>query len=134
MHTCHARLHAVDPLADGFNLTDGRVSFDIPCNNEIKSRNTYIVVLMGDSGNKSGNFTIHREIDHCPNLKPKKPKTAGASGGSNSTALPASTSAAGASTGATTTVAGGAPAQSPAPVQEEAPATDDTSSDSTEQA
>lgn len=66
---------AVDPLADGFNLTDGKVTVDIPCNNEIKSRNTYIVVLMGDSGNKSNNFTIHREIEYCPNLKRKKGST-----------------------------------------------------------
>ncbi|KAK9898955.1 hypothetical protein P389DRAFT_178261 [Cystobasidium minutum MCA 4210] len=120
----------LNPLADGFNLTDGRVTFDIPCNNEIKSRNTYVVVLMGDSGNKSGNFTIHREIDYCPNLKPKKPKT---STSNTATIAAASGTAASSSTGA----GSGAAAASPASASSDPPSQDvgeDAAADSSEQA
>ncbi|KAI0313935.1 hypothetical protein OF83DRAFT_1175205 [Amylostereum chailletii] len=43
------------PLASGFKLKDGQVNYTIP---EVQDRNTYFVVLMGDSGNKSPEFSI----------------------------------------------------------------------------
>ncbi|KZT27405.1 hypothetical protein NEOLEDRAFT_1026610, partial [Neolentinus lepideus HHB14362 ss-1] len=43
------------PLASGFNLTDGKVSFTVP---DVPTRSSYIVVLFGDSGNASPEFTI----------------------------------------------------------------------------
>ncbi|KDQ62596.1 hypothetical protein JAAARDRAFT_189894 [Jaapia argillacea MUCL 33604] len=44
------------PLASGFNLTDGKVQITVP---NVPPRSTYIVVLMGDSGNASPQFTIN---------------------------------------------------------------------------
>ncbi|EPQ50989.1 hypothetical protein GLOTRDRAFT_112513 [Gloeophyllum trabeum ATCC 11539] len=44
------------PLASGFNLTDGKVQITVP---DVPARSTYIVVLMGDSGNASPQFTIN---------------------------------------------------------------------------
>ncbi|KIJ31524.1 hypothetical protein M422DRAFT_121206, partial [Sphaerobolus stellatus SS14] len=44
-----------DPLARGFPLTTGSVVIVVP---NVPSRNTYIVVLIGDSGNISGEFHI----------------------------------------------------------------------------
>ncbi|KAI0830543.1 hypothetical protein BC628DRAFT_1313000 [Trametes gibbosa] len=44
-----------DPLADGFNLTQGHVMVRVP---DVTASNEYIVVLFGDSGNKSPQFTI----------------------------------------------------------------------------
>ncbi|KAJ7133010.1 hypothetical protein C8R46DRAFT_945182 [Mycena filopes] len=43
------------PLAQGFNITDGSVKIHVP---DVLPRDNYIVVLMGDSGNKSPTFTI----------------------------------------------------------------------------
>jgi len=43
------------PLANGFPLSQGKVSFEVP---NVKPRNNYIVVLMGDSGNASQKFKI----------------------------------------------------------------------------
>ncbi|KAF9644283.1 hypothetical protein BDM02DRAFT_3077858, partial [Thelephora ganbajun] len=43
------------PLAYGFPLIDGCVSVQVP---DVKPRDTYIVVLMGNSGNASPEFTI----------------------------------------------------------------------------
>jgi hypothetical protein len=42
------------------------VTFDVPCDKKIKSRTSYIVVLMGDSGNKSAQFAIERDASLCP--------------------------------------------------------------------
>ncbi|CAD6577392.1 MAG: hypothetical protein CYPHOPRED_000232 [Cyphobasidiales sp. Tagirdzhanova-0007] len=78
------------PLSTGFDLTAGTVTFDIPCDTNIKSRATYILVLMGDSGNKGAEFTIHRNATACPNFQPKKPKTSTAS--PTATVIPASDS------------------------------------------
>ncbi|KIJ26652.1 hypothetical protein M422DRAFT_191965 [Sphaerobolus stellatus SS14] len=44
-----------DPLARGFPLTAGSVAIVVP---NVPSRNTYIVVLIGGSGNISGEFHI----------------------------------------------------------------------------
>ncbi|TFK52278.1 hypothetical protein OE88DRAFT_1657453 [Heliocybe sulcata] len=49
-------LNLDSPLASGFNLTDGKVSFTVP---DVPTRSTYIVVLFGDSGNASPEFTIN---------------------------------------------------------------------------
>jgi len=43
------------PLATGFNLTDAQVQFTVP---SVTTRNNYIVVVLGDSGNASPQFTI----------------------------------------------------------------------------
>ncbi|RPD57049.1 hypothetical protein L227DRAFT_578239 [Lentinus tigrinus ALCF2SS1-6] len=43
------------PLAEGFNLTQGHVKVKVP---DVKPSNHYIVVLFGDSGNWSPQFTI----------------------------------------------------------------------------
>lgn len=45
------------PLADGFRLDKGKVSFQVP---HVKSNSNYILVLMGDSGNASPKFTIKK--------------------------------------------------------------------------
>ncbi|KAH8110484.1 hypothetical protein DFH11DRAFT_1880544 [Phellopilus nigrolimitatus] len=44
-----------DPLASGFNLTDGHVEITVP---DIAPDSDYELVLFGDSGNFSPNFTI----------------------------------------------------------------------------
>ncbi|CAO1618397.1 unnamed protein product [Sympodiomycopsis kandeliae] len=49
-------LNVEHPLADGFKLKDGYVDFTLP--SDIPTKSTYFVVLMGDSGNKSEEFTI----------------------------------------------------------------------------
>ncbi|KAI0044103.1 hypothetical protein FA95DRAFT_1562597 [Auriscalpium vulgare] len=43
------------PLADGFKLVDGSVSFNVP---DVAPKTNYIVVLFGDSGNASPQFSI----------------------------------------------------------------------------
>ncbi|KIY68334.1 hypothetical protein CYLTODRAFT_395607 [Cylindrobasidium torrendii FP15055 ss-10] len=43
------------PLAKGFELSDGQVNITIPM---VDSRNDYIIVLFGDSGNASPKFAI----------------------------------------------------------------------------
>ncbi|SPO29523.1 uncharacterized protein UTRI_04743_B [Ustilago trichophora] len=43
-------------LADGFPIKDGKVKVTLP--EELKERNDYIIVVMGDSGNASEMFTI----------------------------------------------------------------------------
>ncbi|KAI0654189.1 hypothetical protein C8Q70DRAFT_1029184, partial [Cubamyces menziesii] len=43
------------PLAEGFNLTQGQIHVHVPY---VDSANDYIVVLFGDSGNRSPRFTI----------------------------------------------------------------------------
>lgn len=43
-------------LAKGFKLKAGKVSFEVPA--KLKSRDDYIVVLFGDSGNRSKKFSI----------------------------------------------------------------------------
>ncbi|KAI0061492.1 hypothetical protein BV25DRAFT_1826628 [Artomyces pyxidatus] len=48
-------LDAANPLATGFLLTDGQVDITVP---NVPSKTTYIVVLFGDSGNASPEFTI----------------------------------------------------------------------------
>lgn len=124
-------MSAVDPLADGFNLTDGKVTVDIPCNNDIKSRNTYIVVLMGDSGNKSNNFTIHREVEYCPNLKRKKPQASTSSKSTSNTTTINTAAHTGpspaSSTGTTSAAAAATPQSAPAQVGEASP--DETTDD-----
>jgi len=45
------------PLATGFLLTDGSKTITLPSN--LTTKSTYIVVLMGDSGNASPEFTIN---------------------------------------------------------------------------
>lgn len=43
------------PLAAGFDIRNGFVDFKVP---QVEDRNDYIVVLFGDSGNRSPAFTI----------------------------------------------------------------------------
>ncbi|GBE84853.1 hypothetical protein SCP_0700330 [Sparassis crispa] len=44
-----------NPLADGFKMTMGQIEIEVP---RVSPGNNYIVVLMGDSGNRSPTFTI----------------------------------------------------------------------------
>jgi hypothetical protein len=44
------------PLAKGFQLDDGQVTFTVP---NVASNSNYIVALIGDSGNISPQFTIN---------------------------------------------------------------------------
>ncbi|KAH8825174.1 hypothetical protein DL96DRAFT_1612175 [Flagelloscypha sp. PMI_526] len=44
-----------NPLAENVQLWDGKAEVTVP---KVKARSTYIVVLMGSSGNKSAQFTI----------------------------------------------------------------------------
>lgn len=50
--------HLSNTLADKFLLRQGNVTFTVP---DVSSRDDYVVVLMGDSGNKSPKFAIHSE-------------------------------------------------------------------------
>jgi hypothetical protein len=43
------------PLAEGFDIRDGHRTIRVP---DVPPRNNYIVVVMGDSGNRSPEFTI----------------------------------------------------------------------------
>ncbi|KII86651.1 hypothetical protein PLICRDRAFT_113669 [Plicaturopsis crispa FD-325 SS-3] len=43
------------PLADGFDIAQGHVEVEVP---EVQAGQNYIVVLFGDSGNRSPSFTI----------------------------------------------------------------------------
>ncbi|KAF8526752.1 hypothetical protein JB92DRAFT_2805852 [Gautieria morchelliformis] len=45
-----------NPLASGFPITAGRAEITVP---SVTTRDTYILVLFGDSGNASGKFTIN---------------------------------------------------------------------------
>jgi len=45
-----------NPLASGFKLTDGNVTFKVP---QVQTKTNYIVALIGDSGNVSPQFTIN---------------------------------------------------------------------------
>ncbi|SJL07596.1 uncharacterized protein ARMOST_10946 [Armillaria ostoyae] len=45
------------PLASNFQLTDGQVDITVP---DVEPRDDYIIVLFGDSGNTSPEFTIQR--------------------------------------------------------------------------
>ncbi|KAJ7016204.1 hypothetical protein C8F04DRAFT_1400680 [Mycena alexandri] len=49
-------LDVAHPLAEGFNIHDGSCKIRVP--DDIPMRDNYIIVLMGDSGNKSPAFTI----------------------------------------------------------------------------
>ncbi|RDB15283.1 hypothetical protein Hypma_004794 [Hypsizygus marmoreus] len=44
-----------NPLASGFNVRQGQVTFTVP---NVKPRNDYFIVLFGDSGNRSSAFPI----------------------------------------------------------------------------
>ncbi|KAI9058487.1 hypothetical protein FKP32DRAFT_1669315 [Trametes sanguinea] len=48
-----------DPLAYNFPITAGSAQVTVP---EVQSRNDYVVVLFGDSGNTSPKFTIQNSI------------------------------------------------------------------------
>jgi hypothetical protein len=43
------------PLAEGFDIRDSQRTIRVP---DVPPRNNYIVVVMGDSGNRSPEFTI----------------------------------------------------------------------------
>ncbi|KAJ6585179.1 hypothetical protein B0H19DRAFT_1016228 [Mycena capillaripes] len=43
------------PLAEGFDIRDGHRTVQVP---DVTPRHTYVLVLMGDSGNRSPEFTI----------------------------------------------------------------------------
>ncbi|TFK52472.1 hypothetical protein OE88DRAFT_1698300, partial [Heliocybe sulcata] len=49
-------LDIAHPLATDFPIKSGTVNFTVPAN--LAKRDDYIVVLFGDSGNKSPSFTI----------------------------------------------------------------------------
>ncbi|KAH9949859.1 hypothetical protein B0H21DRAFT_71749 [Amylocystis lapponica] len=46
-----------NPLVDGFNITEGHVELEVP---NVAPSHDYIVVLFGDSGDRSPPFTISR--------------------------------------------------------------------------
>jgi hypothetical protein len=48
-------LDVANPLAQGFKLAAGTVTFPVP---KVTPNDNYIVVLFGDSGNASPKFTI----------------------------------------------------------------------------
>lgn len=50
-------LNIEHPLASGFNMDGGFVNFRCP---KVETRKNYIVVLIGDSGNRSPLFTIKK--------------------------------------------------------------------------
>ncbi|KAF4617374.1 hypothetical protein D9613_005680 [Agrocybe pediades] len=50
-------LNIKHPLASGFDIKEGFVTFKCP---KVDSRKDYIVVLFGDSGNRSPTFTIQK--------------------------------------------------------------------------
>ncbi|KAH9985075.1 hypothetical protein BJV74DRAFT_775961 [Russula compacta] len=58
-NTFDEHLNTGNPLASGFRLTAGRQSIFVP---DVPTRDTYIVVLVGDSGDKSEPFTIFRRL------------------------------------------------------------------------
>lgn len=49
-------LDVAHPLADGFDIRAGKVQVKVPY---VSPGNDYIIVLMGDSGNKSPSFVIN---------------------------------------------------------------------------
>ncbi|KAL5482531.1 hypothetical protein ACEPAI_9125 [Sanghuangporus weigelae] len=66
-------LDIAHPLATGFNLTDGQVNVTVP----VKSaRSDYIVVLFGDSGNASPEFTIKSAASASASATPSAIATA----------------------------------------------------------
>ncbi|KAH9953346.1 hypothetical protein BC827DRAFT_1146294 [Russula dissimulans] len=53
--TSSENLDVYHPLGQGFKLTSGSYPIIVP---KVPQRNTYFIVLIGDSGNKSPYFTI----------------------------------------------------------------------------
>ncbi|KAG1452495.1 hypothetical protein G6F56_007806 [Rhizopus delemar] len=50
--------HLLWDLAGGFNLDSGSYSVTLP--SDLETKRSYIIILMGDSGNASKKFTIRR--------------------------------------------------------------------------
>ncbi|KAJ7928072.1 hypothetical protein B0H13DRAFT_1969213 [Mycena leptocephala] len=65
--------HLSDTLASGFNLTDEKVKVTVPA---VVSRTSYIVVLFGDSGNISPEFTIQGLSSSSASATSSKPSSA----------------------------------------------------------
>jgi len=84
------------PLADKFLLKDQKVDITVP---DVESRNDYIIVLLGDSGNASPQFTIHNVTIGKPPPGSSSSRTttifststSGGGGGSDPTQTPTST-------------------------------------------
>ena len=51
-------------LAEDFNLDDGEVEVTLP--SDVATRDDYIIVLFGDSGNKSDRFSITGTAAEAP--------------------------------------------------------------------
>ncbi|KAF7365025.1 hypothetical protein MVEN_00373600 [Mycena venus] len=64
--------HLSTILADGFNLTDEKVDITVP---PVQTRTTYILVLFGDSGNASPEFTIQGSSSSSSASGPGSPTT-----------------------------------------------------------
>ncbi|KAI0269929.1 hypothetical protein BC834DRAFT_931847 [Gloeopeniophorella convolvens] len=61
-------LDLAHPLAEGFSLRDGAVHVTCP---DVPTRDNYIVVLIGDSGNASPQFTIANGADNDARAAPQ---------------------------------------------------------------
>ncbi|OCH90901.1 hypothetical protein OBBRIDRAFT_792812 [Obba rivulosa] len=73
-----------NPLAQGFNLSDGQVNVVVP---SVPAGNSYIVALFGDSGNISPTFTIQGGSSQSASATPSSVSTTP----SSVTAAPSST-------------------------------------------
>ncbi|PBK74945.1 hypothetical protein ARMSODRAFT_951009 [Armillaria solidipes] len=61
------------PLASNFQLTDGQVDITVP---DVEPRDDYIIVLFGDSGNTSPEFTIQRSASSSSSDAPASSSSA----------------------------------------------------------
>ncbi|KAK0188062.1 hypothetical protein F5146DRAFT_740583 [Armillaria mellea] len=61
------------PLASNFQLTDGQVDITVP---DVEPRDDYIIVLFGDSGNTSPEFTIQRSASSSSSGAPASSSSA----------------------------------------------------------
>ncbi|KAF8332969.1 hypothetical protein F5887DRAFT_564429 [Amanita rubescens] len=87
-----------NPLAQGFNITQGSVNVVVP---NVPPRTDYLVVLMGDSGNASPTFAITGGSNSTVTPGPSTTQTSSSSTG---------TSTGGAQSGATSTPVSNSPA------------------------
>ncbi|KAI9449834.1 hypothetical protein F5148DRAFT_624021 [Russula earlei] len=83
-------LDVAHPLADGFSLRDGSVHVTCPT---VSAGNNYIVVLMGDSGNTSPQFTVastsNSSVPSASSTLPTSPLPASTASSSSSLMNPA---------------------------------------------
>ncbi|EGN98060.1 hypothetical protein SERLA73DRAFT_182933 [Serpula lacrymans var. lacrymans S7.3] len=77
-------LNLSSPLASGFKYTDGQVQITVP---DVPTRSNYIIVLFGDSGNASPQFTINNGVSSS--LSPTS--SASSSGSASPSSTPSAT-------------------------------------------